>query len=130
MADNAPIVVNDGETPVVAHSFDPAGIYGEIAKYQNKVAASFDGRETVQRKMKQSPKVRTTQQDLRIPRTVTEVVNGVSMSRVVDFATVRTEVLIPVTWDAASAKNARVLGMNLMNDPAFALMVEQGEFVW
>lgn len=130
MASNATITLNDGASTPVAHAFDPAGIYGEVAKYQNKVAASFDGRETLQLKLKHSTKVRTVTGDIRIPRTITETVNGVDVVRVVDYMTVRVECLIPLSWDSASAKNGRVIGSNLLANSAFALMVEQGEFVW
>lgn len=133
MADTATITVNDGAAVPVAHAFDPAGFSGDsnnVAKYQNKVAAIFSGRETLQLRMKQSPKVRTVMVNLRIPRTVTETINDVSVTRVVDYATANAEVLIPLDWTPALAKNARVLLSNVLAHAVLGLMIEDGEFVW
>lgn len=130
MADNAIITVNDGASTPVAHAFEPSGIFGEVAKYQNKAATSVAARETVQLKLKGSAKVRTLRVDLRIPRAVTETINGVSQTRVVDYASGIAEVIIPLEWTPAAAKNCRVMLANSLLHAAVGLMADEGEFVW
>jgi hypothetical protein len=130
MADNAIITVNDGATVPVEHSFEPSGIYGDVAKYQNKAASAFVGRETLQLKMKHSAKVRTVGINLRVPRTITETVNGVSVESMVDYASGNAELIVPVTWTAAQAKDVEHLLSNIITSALVALMVQDGEFVW
>lgn len=130
MASNATISVNDGLATPVAHAYDPVRIVGDVASYQNKTALNVEGRETLSAKLSKSAKVRICKLDLRIPLVVSEVINGLTVYRVDSFATVKTEVLIPINWTAAQAKNARVLMSNLLVHATVGLMVDEHEFVW
>lgn len=130
MADNATITVNDGQSTPVAHDFDPVRIDGDVASYQNKVATSFEGRETLKLKHTTSPRVRTTKVDMRIPFEVEETINGVTVPKVVNFSTSKAEVIIPLSWTAAQAKNARVMLANALLSDTIGLAVDDGELVW
>jgi hypothetical protein len=130
MANNATITINDGESTPVAHAFDPVRIDGEIASYQNKVADTLEGRETLTLRLSKTQKVRTTKATLLIPKVVEETVNGVSVYKTDGFATAKVEILIPINWTAAQAKNCRVLASNLLAHATTGLMVDDHEFVW
>lgn len=130
MADNAIITVNDGASTPVAHAFEPAGIFGEVTKYQNKSAASIAARETVQLKLKQSARVRTLRVDLRVPKAITETINGVAQTSVVDYLSGNAEVIAPLGWTPAEVRNGRVMLANLLLTQVAALMADEGEFVW
>lgn len=130
MASNATITVNDGASTPVAHSFDPVRIEGDVARYQNKVAAAILGRETMNMRLSASPKVRSAAIDLRVPYLVSEVINGVTVYKVQSFAQIKSQILIPLDWTPAQAKNVRVLGANLLLHATIGLMVDEQEFVW
>lgn len=131
MADNAIISANDGQSTPVSHSFSPIKILdGSVAQYDNRAESFQLGRETLQLRCKSSKTIRTTGIDLRMPRVVEETVNGVAVKRVVDFGSFRGEVLVPLTWTPAQAKNLRVLGANLLLHAVLAAMADDGEFVW
>lgn len=131
MASNANIVVNDGLAVPVAHTFNPVSIRdGAVADYQNKVAASVSARETVVLKTKSNGKVRTVNVDLKVPRAVTETLNGVDVVKVVDFATAKATLIVPIDWEAEDCKNARILLSNLLAHATIGLAVDEAEFVW
>lgn len=110
MANNAIIAVDDGETTPVSHSFSPKGIYGDIAKYQNLATAFLEGREALSLTLKDGSKVQRAETVLHLPRVLDETINGVTVSRVADFATVRITGLFPPSWEEQDRKNARVMG--------------------
>jgi hypothetical protein len=103
---------------------------GDVASYQNKVADTVTGRETLALKLGSSKTVRTTRVDLRIPKVVEETINGVTVYTAKGFATAKADILIPLDWSAAEAKNARVLLANLLSHATIGLMVDEAEFVW
>jgi hypothetical protein len=129
MASNATIVVNDGVP--AAHTFSPISIKdGSSAIYQNKVAAIVSGREALTMSMKQNARIRTVDLNLKVPRIISEVLNGVTVSKVADFATCKATVLVPVDWATAEAMNARALLANILLHATVALATDEAEFVW
>lgn len=130
MASNATITVNDGASSPVAHAFDPVRIDGDVASYQNKVADSVSGRETLALRLSASKNVRTSKVDLRVPKVVEETINGVTTYKVMGFATAKADILIPLDWTAAEAKNARIMLSNLLAHATVGLMVDEHEFTW
>jgi hypothetical protein len=130
MADNAIIAVNDGESTPVTHSFSPKGIYGEIAKYQNLATSFLEGRETLTVSLKDGGKVQRGETVLHLPRVLDETVNGVTVSRVADFATIRITGLFPPTWEEQDRKNGRVMASNLLLNAIVAAAFDNGEFVY
>lgn len=131
MASNAPIVVNDGVTPTpVAHSFSGDGIYGDQAKYSNRAEAFVGGRETLNLRMKANANVRTTVVTLKCPRVIEETINGVAVKRVVDFMTMKADIMVPIAWTKLQASERRPLLANLVSHAVVAAMADDGEFVW
>lgn len=129
MADNANIVINDGVP--AAHTFTPIKILdGSVATYQNKTASIVSGRETLKIGLKTGALIRATDLNLKVPRTITEVLNGVNVSRVADYATCKATVLVPVDWTVAQCKDARVLLANALLNAIVASASDEAEFVW
>lgn len=130
MADNVPLVVDDGESTPVSHSFSPRGVSGELAKYQNYAVNFSEGRETATLKVSEPKGLQKAEIVLLVPRVLDETINGVTVSRVADYATIRTTCIIPKTWEEQSAKNVRVMGSNLLLTDPVADAIDKGEFVW
>lgn len=129
MASNAAIAVNDGVP--ASHSFSPISIKdGSLAVYHNKVATIVSGRESLSLGLKSNAKMRTVDVNLKVPRIISEVLNGVTVSRVADYATAKATVLVPVDWTVVDCKNARVLLANVLLHATTALVVDEAEFVW
>jgi cysteine synthase len=59
-----------------------------------------------------------------------ETINGVTVSRVADYATLRMTAIVPKTWEEQDAKNVRVMGSNLLLTDPVADAIDKGEFVW
>jgi hypothetical protein len=130
MADNVPLVVADGESTPVDHTFSPRGITGDTAKYVNYAVTFADGRETVSMKLSEPKGLQKTELVLIVPRVLDETINGVTVSRVADYATVRVSAIVPKTWDTADIKNVRVMSSNLLLESPVADAIEKGEHVW
>lgn len=129
MASNGTLVVNDGVP--AAHTFSPILIKdGTAATYQNKTATIVSGRESLSFGMKTNARMRTVDLNLKVPRIISEVLNGVTVSKVADYATCKATILVPVDWLAADAKNARCLLANLLLHATVALAADEAEFVW
>lgn len=130
MASNAPIAVQDGQSTPVTHTFSGIKIAGDVAYYDNRAEQVSNARETLELKMNVGPKVRTVKVQLRVPRAVDETVNGVTVKTVKDFATLKCDLLVPLAWSVAAAKDARVLMKNLLAHAVIEAMSDTGEFVW
>lgn len=130
MAANAPIALNDAETTPVVHTFSGVSIVGDTAMYANRVLAFVGGRETLMLRLRQNGTVRTVSSVLKIPVVIDETINGVAVPRIRDFATIRTEVIIPLTWGAQATKNATKMNSNLLINTVHRAMSEEGEQVW
>jgi hypothetical protein len=130
MADNAPLTVADGESTPVDHVLSPRGVAGDMAKYQNYAVTFAEGRETATIKVAEPKGLYKTETVLVVPRVLDETINGVTVSRVADFATIRTTCIVPKTWEEQDAKNVRVMGSNLLLTTPVANAIDKGEFVW
>lgn len=132
MADNAPIVVNDGESTPVAHTYSPVRIRSDNGKaiYENRAETYALGRESLEVGMTASSKVRTTDIVLKVPKVVVETINGVAVPKVADYGTFKATCIVPLTWDAQDCENLRVLGANILAHATLVAMNDNGEFVW
>jgi hypothetical protein len=130
MADNAPLVIADGESTPVSHTLSPRGISGDTAKYQNYAVTFAEGRETATIKVAEPKGLSKTEIVLLVPRVLDETINGVTVSRVADYATLRMTAIVPKTWEEQDAKNVRVMGSNLLLTDPVADAIDKGEFVW
>lgn len=131
MASNAVIVLADGESTPVDHTFQPVAIKdGSVATYQNKAQTLVSGREQLVLKMKANGKVRTVDVHLTVPRVMTETINEVEVSTVPDFATCKATVIVPIDWPVQSCENARTLLGQAVLHAVVAAMADDAEFVW
>jgi hypothetical protein len=130
MADNVPLVVADGESTPVSHTFSPRGVSGDTAKYQNYAVTFAEGRETATLKVAEPKGLQKTEIVLLVPRVLDETINGVTVSRVADYGTFRVTCIVPKTWDEQDAKNLRVMGSNVLLVGPVADAIDKGEFVW
>jgi len=127
----ANVVVNDGKTTPVAHTFTPTKrnfIPGGMASnFRDLSASNVDVADTLviqQSDMKNMRKVRVR---LTRPRAVSETVNGVTSVRKADFASVEVVAFVPNTWATADAKDMRVMMANALNNTLVVAGVDNGE---
>lgn len=132
MADNAAITVQDGQTTPVNHVFSPIRIDAKTgeAMYDNRAQTYAVGRETMGLRMSTSSRVRTTHVTLKIPKVVVETINGVAVPKVSAYGLVKAEILIPLDFSEAEAKDVRTLAKNALAHATVAAMSDTGEFVW
>lgn len=131
MASNAPIIILDGATTPLSHTFDPAGISGNTARWQNRSEVMVTGRETLVLVLSSNGKtVRTITATSRLPYVVDETMNAVTNRKVASFATLETRILVPTVWTPTQAKMALGLHSNLLKHATLRAMVEDDEFVW
>lgn len=133
MSSMASIVVNDGESTPVAHTFDPVRITnGDLAEWVNRAQAYQAGRENLKLSLREIAKgtVRKATVNTMIPRVVTETINGAAVSSSPDFGGAKTEFTIPLSWTKQQAKNLRVEHANALAHAIMAAAVDDGEFVW
>lgn len=130
MASNAPIVVNDGQASPVAHTFSPAGVIGESARYQNSAELLLQGREILTLSRSVGKKTRDPSFGLYMPYVVDETMNAVTNRKVASFASIKVVSHIPFDWTPAMTKNLRVLAANALLHATVVALMEQDEFVW
>jgi hypothetical protein len=131
MSANAPIVINDGTSPTpVAHTFTGTGISGDTATYTNRDETFVGGRETLTLRRKASNLVRTTDVSLKIPRVISEVLNGVTVKRVADYAQFKATLIVPVSWESPATGVAMALLPNACLSSVVTALVKDDEFVW
>lgn len=131
MAANAPIVINDSTTPTpVAHTFTGTSVDGDTATYTNRAETFVGGRETLTLRRKVSPSVRTVSVSIKLPRVISEVLNGVTVKRVADFAQLKTEFLIPISWESTLTGAQMGLIGNAVSHAVVQALVKDDEFVW
>jgi len=132
MANNAAIAVPDGESTPVTHTFSPIRINPKTGKaeYDNRAQTYANGREALSIGMVSGSKVRTIDVVVKIPKVVTETINGVAVPKVVSYATHKITSIVPLDWSDQERKNARVVGNGIGNHATVAAMIEAGEFVW
>lgn len=131
MAANAPVVINDTTTPApVAHTFTGTSVDGDTATYTNRAETFVGGRETLVLRRKSSPSVRTVSITLKVPRIISEVLNGVTVKRVADYAQLKAEFLIPIQWESTLTGAQMGLLASACNHAVVQAMVKDDEFVW
>lgn len=131
MASNASIAILDGASTPATHTFDPAGITGQSARWQNRAETLVGGRETLALNLKSDGKsVRTFQATVKVPYVVDETMNAVTNRKVLSFLTAKVEFLVPVTWTPTQTKAARGLVASLLGHATVKSMIEDDEFVW
>jgi len=121
------MTVNDGTTDL---TYSPLRIRGDIASYANLSETPEIARQTLALKLTEKPKLRSVTGTLVFPRVVVEDQNGVDVSQVADFMTVKVEMIVPRTWDEADIASARKWAADLFTETIPAGMVDRGEFVW
>jgi hypothetical protein len=130
MPANGTIVLADGESTPVDHTFSPMRVRGDEASYANLSTTFVDGRETLRLNSVVKPKLREVTTTLIVPRVLSESINGVTVDRVADFMTVKCVALVPKTWDEADITNGRVLAANALQNAIVVAAVDRGEGVW
>lgn len=130
MASNAPIALLDGLAAPVTHTYAPAGVTGEVARYQNAAELLLQGREILTLSRSVGKKTRDPSMGLYIPYVVDETMNAVTNRKITSFASIKVAAHIPFDWTPAMSKNLRVLTSNAMLCAAFVALFEQDEFVW
>lgn len=131
MAANAPIVLNDSTTPTpVAHTYTGTAVDGDTATYTNRAETFVGGRETLTLRRKSSAVVRTVTVTVKVPRVISEVLNGVAVKRVADFAQFRIDFIIPVSWESTLTGAQMGLIASAAQHAVIAALVKDDEFVW
>lgn len=130
MAANATITLADGKSTPENHAFDPVRIQGDVAMYANFSESYSDGRETLQFSLGGRSGLRKVSVKTHFPRVVDETVNGVTVSRKVDWIDIITTVFVPSTWDKDDITDARVIHSNALQNALVLDAVDEGKFVW
>jgi hypothetical protein len=102
-----------------------------VASYGNLAASPEIARQTLALKIGEPRStLRNITATMLSPRVVTDVINGVNVSRVADFMTQKYEGIAPKTWDEVDIAYERKLFASLLTDVILSGMVDRGEFVW
>lgn len=130
----ANIVVNDGATTPVAHTFVPNGFRGNTALFQERSAATPQGYWDLEISLVEpTPKgsVYRVQTTLKIPVLKTTLdLAGNSITSVDYVHTVKQEWLEPVKGTTQNRKDARAISYNLLNNADIRKVVEDLERMW
>lgn len=132
MAKLAPIVINDGQTTPVAHTFTPNSESGVVTKFVELSAnGSLNSRNTMEIAVKPIGLAGRKTQELvatiHLPEVVTETVNGVARDKVIGVDHVEFKVVASGVSTKQARKNARVLLWNLLANPTIVSLVDDGE---
>ncbi len=130
MAANTTIIVADSQPTPVNHTFTPIKIDGEIAYWTNFAQSSAIGREQLSLKLTNTGAVRKVVVNLKMPRLITETINGVSVPSVPDFGMVKAELFVPETWTPEAAEDIIEMFANLFKNSTLIAMGNRGEFVY
>lgn len=128
MPSNAPIVVNDGKSTPVEHTFDPSDLNGSIATFTNYGEAHPPGRETirVQKSSKSGGAIREVSITMVIPRVVT--IDG--LASVPDYRTYTLRCLMPASASETELDSDTGMLANLLANANIKKIVERGEWIW
>lgn len=127
MPSNAAITINDGAANIV---LSPISVQNGVAKYSNLAASPEIKRQELALKITSKAALRTVTGVFVFPRVVDELINGVTVSRVVDFATYKGEWIVPRTWTEADIAKFRIASSDISTETLPGGMVDRGEFVW
>lgn len=129
MAANAAFTINDGTDD---HVYSPSGIVDNTASFQDKSVAYIPGRETAVLKRREPEKgpVREVTMSVRIPKVVTETINGVDVPRVASFGTGIAKMLVPKDWTPTEIGVLRAVLAGLPSAAPFVAAADENEWVW
>lgn len=126
------ISLADGQETPVVHHFDPAQRQGNTCEFAElSDGGALIGRnalKVIQKPLGQGG--RSTQEleiELHIPNVVTETINGVSRSRVVDTDRVVIRHIAAGSSDKARRKNIRVLAANALLNATLGTVIDNAE---
>lgn len=127
-----PIVINDGATTPVAHTFSPSTRNGQVAKlHEAVVGGSLAARPELTLTGKSlGENGRTTELKdlvLLVPNTVVETINGVPVTKVLGYDKFVISHISSKFSTEQSRKNLRVMGLNLLNNAAIAAWIDKAE---
>jgi hypothetical protein len=109
MPDNQAITLVDNASTPVNHVYSPRTVDGLMAVYQNLGQSLPSGRETLTLRKKANGTVRTVYLDLKLPRVSEETVGDQTVKSVLDFATAKAEIIVPVGWVDSQTQIVRYL---------------------
>lgn len=130
MASNAQIQLTDGLASPATHTFSPAGVIGEVARYQNAAETLLQGREILTVSRSVGKKTRDPSFGLYMPYVVDETMNSVTNRKVASFASIKVVAHVPFDWTPTMTKNLRVMAANAMLHATLVALMDQDEFVW
>lgn len=127
MAQNASFTINDGTTD---HVFAPSGIEGSKASYQNKAEDYIPGRETAVLSHRTGKTVREVTMTIRIPKVVTETLNGVDVAKVASFGSMSIKALVPLDWTPTETGVLLSIAAGVPSVAAYTAAATEDEWVW
>lgn len=132
MAQLAPIVINDGQTTPVAHTFTPNSESGVVTKFVELSAnGSLNSRNTMEIAVKpiglNGRKTQEITAIIHLPEVVTETVNGVNRDKIVGVNHAEFKVVASGVSAKQARKNARVLLLNLLQNAKVISLVDDAE---
>lgn len=131
MAANAAMTILGGETPTpVSHVFSPIKADNKSAYWSNFTASSVIGRESIVLTQTSERKVRSVSVRVTKPIVVVETVNGVSKDTLLNFGTIKIEVIVPHEWTEQQVLELVTLGKNSLGDSIVLAAAKRGEGVW
>jgi hypothetical protein len=130
MAAMAPITLPDSQGSPVDHVFTPTAIKADKAEYKNFVEDNSIGRETLSAQLSENGRLRKTVVVLKVPRLITESINGVDVPSVPDFGMVKIEHIVPLTWAVEDVEDLVELASQAHQQAPLIVMATKGEFVF
>lgn len=128
MPSNAPIVVNDGKSTPVEHTFDPSDLNGSIATFTNYGETHPPGRETIriQKSSKSGGNIREVVLTMVVPRVVE--VDG--QDTVPDYRTYVLRCLMPASATETDVDSDTGMLANVLANTNVKKIIERGEWIW
>lgn len=127
MAQNASFTINDGTND---HVFAASGLDGNVATYQNKAEDYIPGRETAKLVRRHGKTVREVSVNVRMPKVVTETLNGVDVKTVQSFGQGTLKMIVPPDWTPAETAVLRTVIGGAHTVAAFQAAVDEDEWLW
>jgi hypothetical protein len=126
----ANIVLPDSQATPVNHTFTPVQLSGLIAKYQNFAGSTPDSQESLTLSMNLGKTVRKVVVNIRVPRVITESINGIDVDSVPDYAVAKLELLVPPTWVMEDVEDLAEMASQALSNTQVVAACSRGEFVY
>jgi hypothetical protein len=130
MAAAAAITLPDSQGTPVDHVFTPTSIKGDKAEYKNFAEENSIGREVLSMQLTENGRLRKVVSIIKVPRLITEVINGVNVPSVPDFGMVKIEHIVPLTWALEDVEDLVEIASQLYQQVPAIVMPTKGEFVF